>query len=117
LPHFFFEKTTAAPYLHLMHTVVETAAYIAAARDGGVDAGTAAVIVETLAQNPTAGDVMVGTGGCRKVRFAGRGKGKSGGFRVITFYSGDDLPLFLLTVFSKGERPTCQGRSNAPFGR
>jgi len=70
--------------MHLMHTVVETAAYIAAARDGGVDAGTAAVIVETLAQNPTAGDVMVGTGGCRKVRFAGRGKGKSGGFRVIT---------------------------------
>ena len=40
----------------------------------------------------------------RKVRFARRGKGKSGGYRVITFYSGGDLPVFLLTVFAKGER-------------
>jgi hypothetical protein len=48
--------------------------------------------------------VRQGTGGARKVRFAGRGKGKSGGYRVITFYSGGDLPVFLLTVFAKGER-------------
>jgi len=47
---------------------------------------------------------MVGTGGARKVRFAGRGKGKSGGYRVITFFGGDDIPVFLLNVFSKGER-------------
>ncbi|MGH6917800.1 MAG: type II toxin-antitoxin system RelE/ParE family toxin [Geminicoccaceae bacterium] len=33
-----------------------------------------------------------------------RGKGKSGGYRVITFYSGGDFPVFLLTVFAKGER-------------
>jgi hypothetical protein len=31
-------------------------------------------------------------------------EGKSGGYRVITYYAGDDMPLFLLTVFSKGER-------------
>lgn len=47
---------------------------------------------------------MIGTGGCRKIRFAGRGKGKSGGYRVITFYSGLDMPVFLLTVFGKSER-------------
>lgn len=40
----------------------------------------------------------------RKVRFAGCGKVKSGGYRVITFYSGGDVPAFLLTVFAKGER-------------
>jgi hypothetical protein len=38
------------------------------------------------------------------VRFAGRGKGKSGGYRVITFYSGRDVPVFLLNVFAKGDR-------------
>jgi hypothetical protein len=38
------------------------------------------------------------------VRVAGRGKGKSGGYRVITFYSGVALPLFLITVYSKGRR-------------
>lgn len=50
------------------------------------------------------GAQIQGTGGGRKVRFAGRGKGKSGGYRVITFYSGEHLPVFLLTVFSKGEK-------------
>lgn len=60
-------------------------------------------LVDMLAANPEAGDVIKGTGGCRKVRVAGRGKGKSGGYRTITFFSGPNLPLFLITVFSKGE--------------
>jgi hypothetical protein len=51
-------------------------------------------VVETIANNPAAGDEISGTGGARKVRVAGRGKGKSGGYRVITFYSGKDLPVF-----------------------
>ncbi len=42
-------------------------------------------------------------GGCRKVHLAGRGKGKSGGYRLITFFSGPDIPVFLLTVYSKGD--------------
>jgi len=46
---------------------------------------------------------MQGTGGCRKVRVAGKGRGKSGGYRVITFFTGPDLPVFLITVFGKGE--------------
>jgi hypothetical protein len=61
-------------------------------------------LIEIIAANPAAGDVMKGTGGCRKVRFGGRGKGKSGGFRIITFFSGENLPVFLLTVFGKGEQ-------------
>lgn len=51
-----------------------------------------------------AGDEMSGTGGCRKLRWAGRGKGKSGGFRAVTFYTGEFLPVFLLAVLSKGDR-------------
>jgi hypothetical protein len=61
-------------------------------------------VVEYLAANPAAGDEIQGTGGCRKVRFAGRGKGKSGGYRTITFYSGERMPVFLVTVFGKGEK-------------
>lgn len=61
-------------------------------------------LITYLAANPMAGDVIAGTGGCRKVRVAGRGKGKSGGYGTITFYSGQHMPVFLLTVFSKGER-------------
>lgn len=42
------------------------------------------------------------TRGCREVRVAGRGKGKSGGYRTITFFTGPHLPVPLITVFSKG---------------
>jgi hypothetical protein len=57
-----------------------------------------------LARNPRAGVEIPGTAGARKVRFARRGKGKSGGYRVITFYAGEDVPLFLLNVFAQGDK-------------
>ena len=61
-------------------------------------------LIEHLAANPDAGEVMVGTGGARKLRWAAGGRGKSGGVRVITFYSGPPVPVFLLTAFGKGEK-------------
>ncbi|MEP1930742.1 MAG: type II toxin-antitoxin system RelE/ParE family toxin [Roseibium sp.] len=63
-------------------------------------------LVEYLADNPDAGEEISGTGGCRKVRFKIRGnnKGKSGGVRTITLFSGDDLPVFLLVVFAKSQK-------------
>ena len=57
-----------------------------------------------LARNPKAGAVMQGTGGIRKLRLAISGKGKSGGARVIYYYLNNSMPLFLLTMFSKGEK-------------
>jgi hypothetical protein len=48
--------------------------------------------------------LIKGTGGARKVRIAMAGKGKSGGYRVITFFAADDIPVFLLDVYSKGTR-------------
>jgi hypothetical protein len=43
---------------------------------------------KTLMDNPDAGDVIEGTGGLRKVRYADekRGKGKRGGLRVLYFW-------------------------------
>lgn len=61
-------------------------------------------LVGIIANNPTAGDLMQGTGGCRKLRFKKPGTGKSGGYRIITYFGGDDIPVFLLTVFGKNER-------------
>ena len=61
-------------------------------------------VVMMLASNPSGGVEIPGTGGARKLRVAGRGKGKSGGYRVIFFYTGRDVPVFLLNVFSKGDR-------------
>ena len=87
-----------------MHTVVETPSYRADAKAAGLTEGEREAVVEMLADHPEAGDEIGGTGGARKVRVAGRGKGKSGGYRVITFYSGEDVPVFLLAVYSKGDR-------------
>jgi hypothetical protein len=61
-------------------------------------------LIYYLATHPKAGIVMQGTGGVRKLRWAGKGKGKSGGIRVIYFFYNEDIPLFLLTVFGKGEK-------------
>jgi len=47
---------------------------------------------------------MQGTGGIRKLRWSAQGKGKSGGVRVIYYYHNETIPLFLLTVFGKGEK-------------
>jgi hypothetical protein len=61
-------------------------------------------VVEYLAENPKAGDLMQGTGGVRKLRWARGGRGKSGGVRVIYYFHGDAMPLYLLTVFGKNEK-------------
>jgi hypothetical protein len=96
-----------------MHAVCETRAFRRAAVQVGMSDEETATLVDYLAANPTAGDEMSGTGGCRKVRVAGRGKGKSGGYRTITFYTGDMMPVFLITVFGKGEKANLtQGERN-----
>ena len=87
-----------------MHTVVETASYLADAKAAKLSEAEREAVVEMIANHPQAGDEIGGTGGARKVRVAGRGKGKSGGYRVITFFSGSDVPVFLLAVYSKGEK-------------
>jgi hypothetical protein len=87
-----------------MHTICETHAFRRAAQQAGMTEEEIIELIDFLSTRPDAGDEIAGTGGCRKVRVAGRGKGKSGGYRTITFYSGSAMPLYLLTVFSKGER-------------
>ena len=61
-------------------------------------------IVAWVAANPAAGDVIEGTGGARKIRFSGRSKGKSDGYRVVTFFTGEDIPVFLLNIFAKNQK-------------
>ena len=60
--------------------------------------------VDFIAQNPEAGDVIEGTGGARKVRWARAGMGKRGGTKIITYYHGETLPVFLFMLFAKNER-------------
>ena len=87
-----------------MQGVIETADFLADAADVGMSDEERALIVLAISENPKLGDLMPGTGGARKARFAAAGRGKRGGYRVIHYYGGEDIPVFLLTVLKKGER-------------
>ena len=58
-----------------------------------------------LAAGPELGDVMPGTGGFRKLRWADprRGKGRRGGLRVIYYYFPGEQQIWLMTLYGKDE--------------
>lgn len=85
------------------HTVVEMQEFLTAARKLLTDAERT-LLVDFLASNPTAGDLIQGTGGVRKLRWALEGRGKRGGARVVYFHHNAGMPLFLLTAYAKNER-------------
>ncbi len=61
-------------------------------------------LIAYLAEHPKDGDLMEGTGGVRKLRWHRGGQGKSGGVRVIYYYHDGLMPLYLLTLFAKGDK-------------
>lgn len=56
-----------------------------------------------LFEHPDAGDIIPGSGGCRKLRWAAKGHGKRGGARVIYFWVTDDHRILLLDIYAKNE--------------
>jgi hypothetical protein len=93
-----------------MQTVVHTKVFEAAAKRAGMTEAEIAALEDMPARDPEAGDVIQGSGGCRKVRIAGRGKGKSGGYRVITFYSSPRDPGLSAYRVLQGQEGQPQGR-------
>jgi hypothetical protein len=85
-----------------MYTIVETLTFQKQAADvWGED--ELADFVDCLAMNPMAGDVVQGTQGARKIRWAAKGKGKRGGARVIYFNRLESGFILLLLVYVKNE--------------
>ena len=85
-----------------MHTVIETPEYLRASMRAGMDDEERLAVVTFIAMNPDAGILL--DGGLRKVRVPGKGRGKSGGYRVITYHMDESEPVYLLTVISKWQR-------------
>mgnify|MGYP001339496140 CR=1 FL=1 len=85
-----------------MKAVIETPMFLQ--REVGLSDDIRSFIVETISEDPMMGAVMQGTGGCRKSRFPGRGKGKSGGYRTVHYNGADDVPVLLMVVLDKGDR-------------
>jgi hypothetical protein len=68
-------------------------------------------IVLMVAADPQCGDLMVGTGGFRKVRVAREGMGKSGEARVVYIYRNDKFPLFLNSIPKEQKGKSDEGRT------
>ncbi len=87
-----------------LHEVIETPAYLAAAARAGMTEDDRVAVVDFIAANPQAGDLIKGSGGVRKVRIAKPGGGKSGGWRVLTAYVSDTVVVLLVTAYGKNQR-------------
>ena len=88
----------------LLHTIAETPPFLRDAASAGLSEADVRAIVDMIAANPRQGDEVQGSGGVRKVRVAGRGKGKSGGYRIMVAFVGGEAPAYLLALLSKGDR-------------
>ena len=62
-----------------------------------------------LLLHPDAGDIMPGSGGMRKVRWAMAGRGKRGGVRVIYYWKRQDDEIWMVTLYAKNEASTIPG--------
>src|SRR3954452_21237429 len=95
-------------------SVVETPEFLSTTRQLMSDEERA-LLVDYLAHNPTAGELVPGTGGVRKLRWGLEGRGKRGGARVIYFYHSTDFPLFALTAYAKNERADLSQKDRNDF--
>ncbi len=57
-----------------------------------------------IVANPRGAPLIRDTGGIRKLRWAGSGRGKRGGMRVIYFYHAGPEAIYLLTAYAKADR-------------
>jgi hypothetical protein len=99
----------------LLHVVAEMPQFIRDADAVGWSDDERRVIIDAIAANPLLGDEIRESGGVRKVRFARRGKRKSGGYCVVTAYFGSAAPVYLVALLSKGERANFTAAEIAAF--
>lgn len=97
-------------------TVIETPEFLETA--GRImDERERGLLVDYLAHNPRSGDIIPGTGGVRKLRWALQGRGKRSGARVVYYYHNDTMPLFALTAYAKNERADLSQATRNDFQR
>jgi mRNA-degrading endonuclease RelE of RelBE toxin-antitoxin system len=61
-------------------------------------------LISFLSIHPLAGDIIPGTGGVRKLRFAASGRGKRGGARIIYYCLDDNIPIYALLAYPKNAK-------------
>lgn len=85
-----------------MLTIIETATFQHYAKTAFTELERMAFIC-WLAMNPLSGDMIVGSGGLRKVRWRRFNIGKSGGVRVIYYPELQKGEIYLLIAYTKSK--------------
>ncbi|NSW92879.1 MAG: addiction module toxin RelE [Firmicutes bacterium] len=70
----------------------------------GLDEDDLLLLQKYLSENPNKGDVIPGTKGIRKLRWAAKHKGKRGGIRVIYIHFPKFNKIYLLAAYSKNQK-------------
>jgi mRNA-degrading endonuclease RelE of RelBE toxin-antitoxin system len=68
-----------------------------------------AKLQDFLSVNPEVGDIIPGSGGVRKMRWAAPGRGKRGGVRIIYYLRSKQGQIWLLTLYPKSETDNIPG--------
>lgn len=69
-----------------------------------LDAESYGLLQLRLAADPEAGALIRGTGGLRKIRWQGSGRGKRGGVRAIYYWAGRHDVILMLLAYPKNEQ-------------
>jgi mRNA-degrading endonuclease RelE of RelBE toxin-antitoxin system len=69
-----------------------------------LDAESYRLLQLRLVQDPEAGALIRGTGGLRKIRWHGSGRGKRGGVRAIYYWATFEGQILMLLMYPKRER-------------
>ena len=93
---------TPEAYSALMFTFIESSVF-ERILPSYLDDDEYSELQQFLIQNPDAGEVVPGSGGVRKIRWARSGTGKRGGLRVIYFVRYKPNELWMLTLYSKAK--------------
>ena len=97
----------------MIRTFIEVPSFTKRWYDLGFDDDDLMELQKMLLKNPEAGDIMQGTGGLMKVRFAFEGRGKSGSVRVCYVDFEEYTVIYLITVYAKKEKDNLTDKEKA----
>jgi len=97
------EVCTALPYNALMLRFIELPSFTKYVKDYFSDDEYRTLQIALVAE-PRKGVVIPHSGGVRKMRWAGKGKGTQGGYRIIYYYHQLNGDIWFISIYAKSDQ-------------
>jgi len=99
----------------MKRTFIETLIFTKRWSEQGLTVDDLLELQKFILKNPSAGDIIQGTGGLTKLRFALPNKGKSGGVRVLYIDFIRHEKAILINCYSKSEKENITDKEKAVY--